>query len=80
VTRIVEYATPAAVGFRFKSPETGTIHELTWIRGEGWLLGVLPAQDSQGWYVTSAPGVKRAATLVEARAIADDFVNGGDSA
>jgi len=67
---ITERANPAAVGFRWTA-ESGTVFELTWLRGGSWLLGI---NRGQGWTTTRAPGVEPAETLKDARRIATAFV------
>lgn len=75
--RIEERANPAAVGWRWMS-ESGRLWEVVWSRSADsqWLLGI-QGEDGR-WQNTVAPGIPRAATLKEARAIAHAFVNGDD--
>lgn len=75
-TRIEERANPAAVGFRWFS-EGGTEYEIVWPRTDArdWTIGARPDGSARWVHYGTAPGIPRAATLKEARAVARAFID-----
>lgn len=72
--KVQEIRNPTATGWRWAG-ENGTEHEVAWTDGGGWLYGV-QAVDGR-WQVTTAPGIRPARSISQARLIAREFILNG---